>query len=156
MKRTLALILALMLCLCLFAACGEEKDADPGMDTVSAAVNAVCDNGNMQDIPESYMENTMKIPAESYTECVAKISKVGTCIDEYGVFKTEDTDALTTLLEEYLQYRGEIWMDEYLPEEYPKLENSEIWVVGDYVMYMILDDDVRYDAVDAFNGCFED
>jgi len=155
MKRTVTLILALILCLCLFTACGKNTNANVDMDTVAGAVNAVCDNENMQDIPASYMENTMKIPADAYTDCVAKISKVGTNINEYGVFKTEDTDALTALLEQYLAYREEIWMDEYLPEEHPKLENAQVRVIGDYVMYVILDDATLSSAETAFEGCFE-
>lgn len=157
MKRNIALVLALIMCLCLFTACGgkDEAKSDPGFEAVSTAVNGVADSDIMQLIPDSYMQNSMKITSEDYTDCVAKISKVGININEYGVFKTDDPDALKELLESYLEYREEIWMDEYLPEEHPKLENAQVWVVDNYVMYAILDTETMDAAETAFKGCFE-
>ena len=46
-------------------------------------------------------------------------------------------------------------MDEYLPEEKPKLANAEVWSEGNYVMYAILDDAEREAVYKAFTGCFE-
>lgn len=153
MKKSIALILALITVLCLCAACGD--DTDPGMDAVSAAVKNAADSDIMTDIPESYMQSMMKLSAENYTEYFARISSVGININEYGVFKTDDPDAMKELLQAYLEYREEIWMDEYLPEEHPKLENAQVWVVGDYVMYAILDSETMDAAEIAFKGCFE-
>lgn len=155
MKRKIALILALVMCMCLCAACDKGNGTDPGMEAVSASVKAAADNDDMQDIPASYMENTMKISSDAYTDCYARISKVGTNINEFGVFKATDPAALKDALNSYLEYREEIWMDEYLPEEHPKLENAEVWAVGDYVMYAILDADTMSAAEIAFKGNFE-
>ncbi|MDO4815579.1 MAG: DUF4358 domain-containing protein [Bacillota bacterium] len=159
MKKYIALILSLLTVLCLCAACGHSGTAvvsnDPGMDVISAAANGAVGNEDMQDIPDSYIQNTMKISADSYSECVAKISKVGTNIDEYGIFKTDDVEAMKAALEDYLEYREMIWMDEYLPTEHPKLQNAQVWVLGDYVMYAILDSDTISAAKTAFEGCFE-
>ena len=47
------------------------------------------------------------------------------------------------------------WLNEYLPEEKPKLEHAEVWSEGNYVMYAILDDDNREAVYKAFTGCFE-
>ena len=41
-------------------------------------------------------------------------------------------------------------MDEYMPEEKPKLENAEVKTVGNYVMYAILSDDGKKSAFGAF------
>ena len=154
MKRiiTLLLILTEIFCLC---ACGSPGTGDPGMEKVSAAVTAVTDNDNMQTIPDSYIQSMMNIAPSMYDEVTAGISKVGTCIDEYGVFKTDDPAALADALNAYLTYREEIWMVEYLPEEHPKLQNAEVWTVGSYVMYAILDADTMSAAEIAFKGCFE-
>lgn len=154
MKRTIALLLVLTAFLCL-CACGSPGTGDPGMEKVSAAVAAAADNGNMQTIPDTYMQSLMNIDPSMYDEAVTGISKVGTCIDEYGVFKTSDPDALTDALNAYLEFREEIWMVEYLPEEHPKLQNAEVWTVGSYVMYAILDADTMSAAEIAFKGCFE-
>lgn len=154
MKRIIALLLVLTAILCL-CACGSPGTGDPGMEKVSAAVTAVADNDNMQTIPDSYMQNMMQIDPSMYDEVTTGISKVGTCIDEYGVFKTSDPDALADALNAYLEYREEVWMIEYLPEEHPKLQNAEVWTVGSYVMYAILDADTMSAAEIAFKGCFE-
>ena len=157
MKRKIALILVFAALLTLCAACGKDTigGTDPGFDAVSAAVKGAADSDIMQSIPDSYMKNTMKIGSDAYTEGYAAISKVGININEYGVFKTDDPAALKSALEDYLQYREEIWMDEYLPEEHPKLENAQVWAVGDYVMYAILDSETLDAAEIAFKGCFE-
>lgn len=157
MKKSIALILVLITVLCLCAACGDDtaKSTDPGMDAVSTAVKNAADSEIMTDIPESYMQSMMKLSAENYSECYARISSVGININEYGVFKTDDPDAMKDLLHAYLEYREEIWMDEYLPEEHPKLQNAQVWVMGDYVMYAILDSETMDAAETAFKGCFE-
>ena len=152
MKKIIALLLILTAMLC---ACGSPGAGDPGMEKVSSAVTAAADNGNMQTIPDSYMQSMMAIDPSMYDEATTGISKVGTCIDEYGVFKTSEPDALTDALNAYLELREEIWMVEYLPEEHPKLQNAEVWTVGCYVMYAILDADTMNAAEIAFKGCFE-
>ena len=155
MKKNIALVLALIMVLCVFAACGKDSAADPGFDAVKSAVLAAVDSEGLQDIPAAYVENTMKLGSDAYSEACLRISNTGTSIDEFGVFKTDDAEALKALLEAYLSYRNDIWMDEYLPEEFPKLENAKLWVVGDYVMYVILGSDAAGSAETAFKGCFE-
>ena len=155
MKKYIALILAMLMALCLLSACGGHSDSDPGFEAVSNAVKNAADSDIMTDIPESYMESMMKLTADNYSECLVRISSVGTNIDEYGVFKTEDPSAMEDALNDYLAYRMDIWMDEYLPEELPKLQNAQVWAVGNYVMYVIADSDTIDAAEIAFKGCFE-
>ncbi len=156
MKKYIALILALITLLCLCACGGKDAaSADPGFEAVAAAVNGAADSEIMMDVPDTYLQSTMKIDPEAYSDCCVKKSKVGTNINEYGVFRTDDAEALQETLEAYVQALRDRWMDEYLPEEYPKLENAQVWVVGDYVMYEILDAEAADAAEIAFKGCFE-
>ena len=159
MKKYVALVLAMLMALCLCAACGNSGtavvDNDPGMDAVSAAVQTTADNENMTDIPESYLETMLKLTADDYTQCYTRISSVGTNIDEFGVFKTDDPASMKKALEKYLEYREMIWMDEYLPQEHPKLQNAQVWAEGNYVMYAILDTNTLNSTETAFKGCFE-
>ena len=155
MKKYIALILAMLMALCLLSACGGHNDSDPGFEAVSTAVKNAADSDIMTDIPESYMESMMKLTADNYSECLVRISSVGTSIDEYGVFKTKDPSAMEDALNDYLAYRMEIWMDEYLPQELPKLQNAQVWAVGNYVMYVISDSETIDAAEIAFKGCFE-
>ena len=76
-------------------------------------------------------------------------------VDEYGVFKARDAEnakALKAEVEAYLKNRLETWMDEYMPEEKPKVENAECRVFGNYVTYAILSESDRaaaFKAIDA-------
>lgn len=155
--KKLKIIVCAVLALCLLTACGS-KAVDPGMDAVSAAVAAVIDpDGTMTDLSSSVIESMMKMDSSDYAECAAKITSVGTSIDEYGVFKASDSSQagdIAKALEAYLQLRLDAWMDEYLPEELPKLKSAEVWTEGNYVMYAIVSDDMRAAAKDAFTGCF--
>ena len=47
--------------------------------------------------------------------------------------------------------RLDVWMEEYMPEEKPKLENATVKTMGRYVVYCILSDEAKdtvFTAVD--------
>ena len=164
MKKT-ALLLALVLILSLLSACGGDSGStpaetvkDPGMDAVKSAVSACLENDEMMELDTSYIEALIKLSAEDYAECYAMRSSVGTNIDEYGIFRcsgAEQTAATADALKTYVQFLLDAWMQEYLPEEFPKLQNAEVWTEGDYVVYAIVSDDVRGSMKDAFCASFE-
>lgn len=156
--KKFSIALLIVLSLCLLGACGDDEPNDPGMEAVASAVFGSIDTENMAQIPDSYVESMMQIPLDGYVSRNTVISSVGTSINEYGIFQGKDAaqaSELKAALEEYLSYRQELWMDEYLPEEKPKLDSAEVWVEGNYVMYAILDDADREAAYAAFTGCFE-
>ena len=151
-------VLLIVISLCLLSSCGGDEPKDPGMDAVAEAVFTSIDTENMAQIPDAYVENMMLIAPDGYVSRNTIISSVGTNINEYGIFQGKDeeqTAALKTALEDYLAYRQELWMDEYLPQEKPKLDNAKVWVEGNYVMYAILGDEELEAAHNAFSGCFE-
>ncbi len=156
--KKISAVLLIVLSLCLLGACGGDDVKDPGMEAVASAVFGSIDTEDMAQIPDTYVEGMMKIPLDGYVSRNAIISSTGTSIDEYGIFQGKDeaqTAELKAALEDYLEYRMELWMDEYLPEEKPKLANAEVWSEGNYVMYAILDDTEREAVYKAFTGCFE-
>ena len=147
----------MMLIICLLSACGTEA-ADLGIAAVADSVSTAVGIDGMIDIDESYVINMMKLESTAYTEYIAKRVNVGTSIDEYGIFKGADSDQtaeLKTAVEAYLQLRLDTWMSEYLPEEFPKLQSSEVWTQGNYVMYVILGDGAKTAARTAFSDAFE-
>lgn len=154
------LLIALALCLCagILCACGGDDVKDPGMEAVASAVFGSFDTDDLAQIPDAYVENMMQIPLNGYVSRNTVISAVDTNIDEYGIFQGKDeaqTAELKAALEEYLEYRRELWANDDLPEEKPKLDSAEVWVEGNYVMYAILDDADREAVFKAFTGCFE-
>jgi hypothetical protein len=42
-----------------------------------------------------------------------------------------------------------------MPEEYPKLENASVKALGNYVIYAILSDSAKTDALDAFESALK-
>ncbi len=159
MKRTVCFLTALTMLVCLLCACGTDNNAKtPEMQDVADAVGAAMDISNLSQTPDAYVEDVMKIASDGYVIRNTLISGVGTNIDEYGIFlgkDTEQADALQAALKTYLEYRESVWMDEYLPEEKPKLDSAEVWRQGNYVMYVILGDSDRAAVKAAFESCFE-
>lgn len=153
-KSVIALVLAF---LCLLSACGGSAK-DPAFDTVVSAVAGCVANTAMADMEDNYIKNMLKLSPEEYESCSVRIANMGTSIDEYGVLRGKDaaqTASLKEAVDAYLELREKAWMPEYLPEEYPKLENAEVWTQGNYVVYVILSDAEKAAAKSAFSSCFE-
>jgi len=152
----IALILAAILAFC---ACGNDSGSKVEYKTdVTAAqlaeqVTAVNDSWTFVAMDEDYIAGAMKLDVSGYADYVVNINGFGTNVDEYGIFKAKDEASVAAVKEDaenYLKFRLDTWMEEYMPEEKPKLEKAEVKVCGLYVMYAILDDASRADAFAAF------
>ncbi len=152
-------IIALFLCLIMTAAAltacgGGEVRNDVAVSELSAKINSELESGaDLVDAPESYISSSMGFDLSSVSEYVVKINSRGVNIDEYGIFKAEDDSQLQqlqTAVSNYLQFRVDTWMVEYMPEEFPKLQNAETKTIGNYVMYAILSDSDKQAVFSAF------
>ncbi|MGI6029702.1 MAG: DUF4358 domain-containing protein [Candidatus Heteroscillospira sp.] len=146
---------AVLLMLLLLAACsgGSEYKDDVSLDTLASAVDASIDSEALVAMEDSYLRNAMQLEPDDFGGYVVKINSRGVNIDEYGIFKAPDADSVDEVqkaAEDYLQFRLDSWMSEYMPEELPKLENASVQVCGQYVMYAILADDSKEAAISAF------
>lgn len=157
--KTISLISAAAMLLAALSACGSGSVSyrdDVSAADIATAVDGVIENGpNMKDLTDTYVTGSMEMDASEYEDYCVKVCSKGTSIDEYGIFKgadSEHTEQIEQYLRDYIQMRIDSWMTEYLPEEYPKLENAEVKVCGNYVMYAILSDDERTAAFDAFEA----
>lgn len=153
MKRTIAILLALAALACLLCACGGGRSvrSDVPVEDVAAAVDKAIGGEKYSTVDESYISGRLKVDVAKCDGCVVRLNVV----DEYGVFRARDADAAKALkseVEAYLKNRLETWMDEYMPEEKPKVENAECRVFGNYVTYAILSESDRaaaFKAIDA-------
>lgn len=155
--KFLSALLCLALALGLLSGCGSEAAVQPEMSEVVSAVEAVVPTDNMTELDANYLRNVFKLEEDDYADCLVMTTNVGTTIDEFGIFRGADSSQaaeLKTAVEEYLQFRLDSWMPEYLPEEFPKLQGAQLWTEGDYVMYAILSDEAKTAAGDAFTACF--
>lgn len=159
MKR-IAVPFLLLAALLLFAAC-EKKNAyrsDVFVAALSEAVEQYVDGNGLVEMTEGYVSGMMHMDTSLFEEYLVKISAYGSSIDEYGIFKSADEDSISAVkaqAEAYLQLRKDSWMEEYLPEEKPKLTQAAVKTCGRYVIYVILGDDARQSALDAFENALK-
>ncbi len=150
----LVLCMTALLALC---ACGGEKintDVAPA-DISENIVKALGAVDAMTALDESYITGRMDIDLSNCAEYDVRLSTASINVNEFGVFKAKDVDhveALDADVQAYLAMRLETWMDEYLPEEKPKVENAQVRTFGPYVIYTILSES---DSTLAFNTASE-
>lgn len=159
--KTISLILCMMIFSGLLSACGGGSSIrdDVPVSQLEEAVDAVVNtDGNLVSAPESHVTGFMKMTDTDYEEYTVKINSKGINIDEYGIFKGKDSEqakSIKKFVDDYIQLRKDTWIAEYMPEEYPKLENSEVKVLGSYVMYAILSDESRSSVFTAFENALK-
>lgn len=153
-RRLGAAVLALAM-LMLLCACGSGAKDVPIEDVVSAVDTALNKGDNLVAVDENYIKGYLKMDVADYDGFTVKINAYGANIDEYGLFKAKDSSQakeIKAAVEAYLQLRLDSWMDEYMPEEKPKLTSAEIRSSGNYVMYCILGDADKSAAFGALDG----
>jgi len=102
---------------------------------------------------EAYVSGVMSVDVSKMEEYAVYVDASGTSVDEYGVFraKEDEGDNVQKMLQDYLDMRLDTWMDEYMPEEKPKVKNAKIKNNGDYYIYVILSDSEREEVLSQFD-----
>ncbi len=154
-KLYVFLIIAALIVLALFAACGggNYRDDVPVSELCGKVTEAIIDSDNMAAMDDSYITGAMKMDLSLFSDYAVYINPYGSTIDEFGIFKASGKDSKAALkeVEAYLELRRDTWMNEYMPEEKPKLEAAVAKADGLYVMYAILDEESRIGAFAAFD-----
>lgn len=141
------------------ASCGSSEPSykdDAAVDDVTTQIIAVKDGWSFVQMPDSYISGAMQFDLSGCAEYAVEINSLGTNVDEFGVFKASDADSVAAIekrVDDYFKFRLDNWMEEYMPEEKPKLENAERRTYGLYVVYCLFDDSTRasaFDAVEAY------
>jgi uncharacterized protein YodC (DUF2158 family) len=123
-----------------------------------ARAPAIGNSGSFITVDEDYIKGSMKMDVSGYAGTCVKINAYGANVDEYGIFRGTDpkqTAEIKKAVEAYLKMRVDTWMDEYMPEEKPKMTSAEVQTEGSYVCYCILSEDEKAAAFKAFQSCFE-
>lgn len=152
-----SLVLAvLMAVLCLVSAsCGNSAayQTDVPVTDLCFAVDSTLEApSEFAEMTEDYIKGMMQIDPAEFAEYAVKMRVSGTNIDEYGIFKVAseaEVQSAAETVKAYLNMRIEAWMPEYIPEEFPKLQNASVKVMGQYVIYCILDNDTKIAAFSA-------
>ena len=159
MRRFLCILLVFAF-LAALGACGKKEAwrSDVPLTRLAEAVEAHLDGGSLAAMTESYLKGAMKMDPAIFSEWLVKINAYGANIDEYGIFKAPNeagVAAVRKAAEDYLQLRRETWMEEYMPEEKPKLTQAAVKVCGLYVIYVIVGDDVREPILKDFENALK-
>jgi len=138
-------------------ACGSSSDVrdDVAVDAIADAVaEATGKADSLTKMDEGYIQGFMRIDVSECDGFAVFINAYGANIDEFGIFKAGDGQVkdIEAAVKSYLQLRQDTWMDEYMPEEKPKLTSAEVRTLGNYVIYCILSEDDAAAAFDAFES----
>ncbi|MBQ3064830.1 MAG: DUF4358 domain-containing protein [Clostridia bacterium] len=167
-KRLTALVLGLLCLISMLAlsACGGDdgegkETVDPNkepatLESIYTAVSAVVPNSDkLVDAADTYLSGFFGAAPEDFASYKIVNQSMSTSIDEIGIFEAksaEDVKKLEKMVDDFFDFYESLWNDDYLEEEYPKLKNAERVTSGNFVMYVILDDDARADAITAFEN----
>lgn len=164
-KTKCVLLAGLLAVLTLLGACGGTDDESGGVrddvpvsDLASIAEAEISGSEGLIEPGDAYIAGAMKLEPSELGEYVIKISAYSTSINEYGIFKAEtdeELEALVSDLNDYLTMRNDAWMSEYLPEEYPKLQNAQVRQKGLYCFYVILDSEEANAVFNAISAELE-
>ena len=163
----LFLCMTLLLSMLAMASCGgsdgqSEETRDPNkpaatLDSIYAAVTAVVPNADkLTDAQESQLGSFFNgAKPEDFASYKRVLQTMSTSIDEIGIFEAKSADdvkKIEAMIDDFFEFYLSLWNDDYLAEEKPKLENAERVTSGNFVMYVILDDDARAAAITAFEN----
>lgn len=147
---------ALLACLLLVSCSSGTSEVtyadDVAVSQLSEAVDQAVAMDSLIAMDENYLKNAMQLDPSQFADYTVKLNGMGITIDEYGIFQAKDADSVaevTQLAEDYLQFRLDNWMSEYLPEEFPKLEEAQVETYGTYVVYTIMSEETAQLAFDA-------
>ena len=164
---------ALLLCFTLLfsmtamVACGggdgesaETRDpnkAPATLESIYAAVSAVVPGADkLTDAQASTLSGFFGgAKPEDFASYKIAVQSMSTSIDEIGIFEAktaDDVKKIEAMIDDFFDLYMSLWNDDYLAEEKPKLENAERVTAGNFVMYVILDDDARAAAITAFEN----
>ncbi len=147
MKKIISLILICVLCL---VSCGK-KDTDTNyktnvaVDNIASKIYDIIGIKDLTEADQSWIALNIPIDLSLSTDSAIFINTTGKS-DIFGVFKADTEENAKKLLEqseEYLETLEANWMSEYLAEELPKIENAIAKKCGLYVVFLIVDDNVR-------------
>ncbi len=159
MKRSVLALTALLLLTVLLVSCGGKAlRNDLPVAVISAEIEPLIPNRDHLDTADDDYLRFNLAGTEIAAERIVRLSVSGTSLDEYGIFlaaEPEDTAALAEACTAYLKQRNDAWMHTYMVEEYPKLRDAEVKVIGQYVVYLILSETEKETVTAAIEGALK-
>ena len=163
--KKLIILAALLLCpiLCL-SACDSYRNDVAVNDLSSAVLNAVSTQGGYTAMDSDYVSLEFSNPnviVSNVQEWMICASSSQSTVDEFGIFRVKeggDVNAVKAEVWDYVQatqVKLEVFLDMYDPLEKTKLENAEIVVYGNYVIFTMLTEQDSSAALEAVQNALK-
>lgn len=114
----------------------EIKNVDFS-EAEAAVLSCGIDVESLSRVDSMYIEYVMQLSVGE-AEILVMLESSGGSLDEFGIVRSDEPSAVKKALEDYLARRRSEWTGLYLVDEYPKLRDAEVKVIGEYVIYGIL------------------
>ena len=155
MKKIFVLFLSFIL-IVLLVSCSKSN---PYRDDISCSdlLDAIRDEAEVNGGYSIYDSEHIAFLFEDtslFDECSVIYSTDVTDINEAGVFHCKDKDSAKALTESVSKYISEMqtneraFIESYAPRQMPKLENAEVHQYGNYIIYLIINDEDKEDAIE--------
>jgi len=156
MKKIILALIALTLILSLAACGGSKIKDDVAVSALAEKVGEKVSNlPNMMAAEDNYLQNLMLLEAGVSAEHVVMVNTAGKIAAEFGIFKGSDkanTEKIAKEVENYLARLDSEMAAMYIPEELPKLRGAEVKIVGNYVIYAVLDEAEKAEVFKVFEA----
>ena len=149
--KKLTLITALLICLVIcLNACTSYRDDVAARDIAPTALESLSTVGGFTALDELFLSLEFSNPElieSDVSDWVVYSSSSTTSVDEFGIFHVKadgDLDAVKAEVTAYVeatQVKLQVFLEKYEPAETTKLENAQVFVYGNYVVYTILLDE---------------
>ena len=146
--KKLTLITALLICLVIcLNACTSYRDDVAARDIAPTALDSLSTVGGFTALDELFLSLEFSNPElieSDVSDWVIYSSSSTTSVDEFGIFHVKadgDLNAVKAEVTAYVeatQVKLQVFLEKYEPAETTKLENAQIEVYGNYVVYTLL------------------
>lgn len=148
MKKLISISLILFsLVLCMSACNASYRDDQTAKQVADTMLAAVSVSGGCTAVDSDYVglefPDASAVNASVSDWCIYPSTSSAT-VDEFGVFHVKDgenVDAVKSAVEQYvqsMQVKLEVYLNMYDPAEETKLDNAQVFVYGNYVIYTML------------------
>lgn len=153
MYRIKIIFIALIICTLLLSACnaGKYSDEVSCYELCDKAISSIEESDEFSDYGKEYIKYFFE-DSELHDDFRIVYSTETDDIDELGIFHAPSADSakeIATTVQNYIsemQNTQRAFIGSYAPEELPKLDNAEVRVFGNYVVYAIMDEDEKSDV----------
>lgn len=148
----------LLLIFALLTSCNAKKYSDDVScyELCEYAIAAIDEGEDFSDYGKEYIKYFFE-NSELHDDFRIVYSTETDDIDELGIFHAPSADAakeISAIAQNYIsemQNTQRAFIGSYAPEELPKLDNAEVRVFGNYVVYAIMEDDEKSEAFSAID-----